>query len=87
MARDNGTDERWLRAAEDGLVQDVEIWANKRSSIHLLTVPADGPYGRLRNWYKQFYNERDKVANIQSRVNGTVVTLDQSSTLKGGEAA
>lgn len=71
----------------DGLVQDVEIWANKRSSIHLLTVPADGPYGRLRNWYKQFYNERDKVANIQSRVNGTIVTLDQSSTLKGGEAA
>ncbi|TCJ37012.1 Rieske 2Fe-2S domain-containing protein [Parafrankia sp. BMG5.11] len=57
--------------------QDVEIWANKRACINPLAVPADGPYGKLRRWYGQFHNPRDKVAGIQARVNGTVVTLDK----------
>ena len=57
--------------------QDVEIWANKRACINPLAVPADGPYGKLRNWYKQFFNPREEVAAIHKRVNGLVVTFDQ----------
>lgn len=65
-----------------GLVQDVEIWANKRSCVNPLAVPADGPYGRLRLWYKQFYNDRAAAGELQSRVNGTIVTLDETGDMK-----
>lgn len=57
--------------------QDVEIWANKRACINPLAIPADGPYGKLRQWYKQFHNPRSKVPDIQKRANGLVVTYDK----------
>jgi len=57
--------------------QDVEIWANKRACINPLAIPNDGPYGKVRTWYRQFYNPRDKAPGIQSRVNGLTVTLDK----------
>lgn len=60
-----------------GLIQDVEIWANKRPCINPLAVPADGPYGRLRGWYKQFFNDRTTAADMQSRINGMIVSLDE----------
>ena len=59
-----------------GLIQDVEIWNNKRPCVNPMAIPADGPYGRLRIWYSQFCNPRDKVAEIQKRTNGRTVTLD-----------
>ena len=62
--------------AVHGLGQDVEIWANKRDCINPMALPADGPYGRLRTWYRQFFNPRDKAAELQKRVNGRTVTLD-----------
>lgn len=57
--------------------QDVEIWANKRACINPLAIPADGPYGKLRTWYRQFYNPRAKVADTHQRVDGLVVTFDK----------
>ena len=62
-----------------GLVQDIEIWANKRHCVNPLAVPMDGPYGKLRTWYKQFFTSRQQAAEIQKRVNGDVVTLDDGS--------
>lgn len=62
-----------------GLVQDIEIWANKKPCINPLAVPMDGPYGKLRLWYKQFFNPRDQAAEIHKRLNGEVVTLDDGS--------
>ena len=59
-----------------GLVQDLEIWANKEFCVNPLAVPSDGPYGKLRTWYRQFFNDRARAADIQQRVNGFVVTLD-----------
>lgn len=56
--------------------QDVEIWGNKRACINPMAIPADGPYGKVRSWYKQFYNPRDKAEALQARVNGLVVTYD-----------
>lgn len=56
--------------------QDVEIWQNKRPSINPLAIPSDGPYGKVRLWYKQFFNPRAKAGDIQARVNGLVVTHD-----------
>jgi 3-ketosteroid 9alpha-monooxygenase subunit A len=57
--------------------QDVEIWANKRACLNPLAIPKDGPYGKNRIWYSQFFNPRSKVAEIQNRANGLYVTLDQ----------
>jgi len=57
--------------------QDVEIWANKRACLNPMAVPADGPYGKVRSWYRQFFNPRAKAPEIQGRVNGLVVTLDK----------
>jgi 3-ketosteroid 9alpha-monooxygenase subunit A len=57
--------------------QDVEIWANKRACINPLVIPADGPFGKVRTWYRQFYNPRAKAPEFQDRVNGLTVTLDK----------
>ena len=59
-----------------GLVQDIEIWANKEACVNPMAVPTDGPYGKLRSWYRQFFNDRGQATEIQQRVNGLIVTLD-----------
>ena len=53
--------------------QDFEIWANKRPCIHPMMVRGDGPFDKVRIWYKQFYNPRAAAAQYQSRVNGLYV--------------
>jgi 3-ketosteroid 9alpha-monooxygenase subunit A len=67
----------YQEASRLAFAQDVEIWANKRACINPLALPADGPYGKVRIWYRQFYNPRDKAPEIQGRVNGLTVTLDK----------
>ena len=54
----------------DAFSQDFEIWANKRPCINPLAVPADGPFAKVRMWYRQFYNERAKAAEFQARAAG-----------------
>ena len=51
--------------------QDFEIWANKRPCFAPLAVPADGPFARVRAWYKQFYHPRAQAKAMQERLNGT----------------
>jgi len=62
------------RAAQAGslaaFAQDFEIWANKRPCLAPLAVPTDGAYGKVRMWYRQFYNERAKAAEFQARAAG-----------------
>jgi len=45
-----------------------------------MVVPNDGPYGKVRQWYKQFYNPRDKAPDSHTRTNGLHVTLDKRSS-------
>ena len=54
--------------------QDFEIWMHKRACVHPLQVAGDGPFGKLRIWYKQFYNPRPLMPELQKRVNGSHVT-------------
>lgn len=65
----------YQRSSRDALGQDVEIWVNKAPCFNPMQIPADGPYGKVRLWYSQFYNPRDKAASIQKRVQGQVVTF------------
>lgn len=54
--------------------QDFEIWENKRACISPMMVKGDGPFDKLRIWYKQFYNPRARATEFQARVNGTYVS-------------
>lgn len=50
--------------------QDFDIWRNKAPCITPMAVPGDGPYGKVKVWYQQFYNPRDQAAEFQARANG-----------------
>lgn len=70
----------YQQGSREALAQDVEIWQNKRACINPLAIPADGPYAKLRLWYRQFYNPLEKAGEVQARVNGLYVTLDKRQT-------
>jgi 3-ketosteroid 9alpha-monooxygenase subunit A len=51
--------------------QDFEIWTNKAPCFQVLQIPADGPYNKVRAWYKQFYHPRALAKTMQEQVNGS----------------
>jgi 3-ketosteroid 9alpha-monooxygenase subunit A len=60
----------YQEASRLAFAQDFEIWGNKRACINPLQIPADGPFHKVRTWYRQFYNPRSKVTEFTSKVNG-----------------
>lgn len=74
---------QYQQASCDAFAQDVEIWANKQACFNPMQIPADGPYGKVRIWYSQFYNPRAKVDAIQKRINGQVVTFGEKRAWEG----
>ena len=62
------------KAGVAAFAQDFEIWANKRPCLNPMMVKGDGPFDKLRIWYKQFYNDRARAGEFQARVNGHYVT-------------
>lgn len=64
----------YQKASFDAFAQDVDIWSNKEPCFNPMQIPADGPYGKVRTWYRQFYNPRAEAETFQKRVNGTIVT-------------
>lgn len=56
--------------------QDFDIWRTKAPALTILRLPTDGPFHRIRAWYRQFYNPRARAAELQARVNGFHVTRD-----------
>lgn len=54
--------------------QDFDVWAAKRPCIQPMQVVGDGPFGKVRTWYKQFYNPRADAKTYQDSVNGSYVT-------------
>ena len=42
-----------------GFHEDIDIWEHKTYRDRPLLVPGDGPIGRLRSWYGQFYRSRN----------------------------
>ena len=66
-------------AGVDAFAQDFEIWSNKRPCIHPLMVRGDGPFDKVRIWYRQFYNPRSQAKTFQARVNGRYTTRGTKS--------
>lgn len=64
-------------SSRDALAQDVEIWTNKEPCFNPMQIPADGPYGKVRLWYRQFYNPRAEAEATHKRIDGTVVTFGE----------
>ena len=62
------------KAGVYAFAQDFEIWSNKRACINPLMVRGDGPFDKLRIWYRQFYNPRARAGEYHARVNGHYVT-------------
>jgi 3-ketosteroid 9alpha-monooxygenase subunit A len=59
------------------LAQDVEVWQHKRPCPNPMVIPGDGPFGKLRTWYKQFFEPRHKAEEYQKRVDGLVISIDK----------
>jgi 3-ketosteroid 9alpha-monooxygenase subunit A len=73
-AEDIAAARAYQQGSLDAFSQDFEIWKHKRACTKPLAVLGDGPFGKLRIWYQQFYNPRARASEFQSRVNGTVIT-------------
>jgi len=52
------------------VLEDGEIWSNKRAATTILQLPTDGPFGQARVWYSQFFHPRSEADKIVSRVAG-----------------
>ena len=65
---------QYQEASKLALSQDIEIWANKRPCFQPMQVRGDGPFGKVRIWYQQFYNPRERAKEFQARVDGEHVT-------------
>jgi len=61
-------------AGVDAFAQDFEIWANKRACVNPMMVRGDGPFDKVRIWYRQFYNPRAQAETFQKRVDGHYTT-------------
>ncbi|QZP08959.1 hypothetical protein K5X80_04040 [Caenibius sp. WL] len=66
----------YQEASRSTLAQDLELWNAKRAIIQPLIIPKDGPVGKVRQWYSQFYQPLHAAMGTQQRVNGKVVSLD-----------
>lgn len=75
------------KAGVYAFAQDFEIWGNKRPCINPMMVKGDGPFDKLRIWYKQFYNPIARAGEFQARVNGTIVSKGTAEAPWENEAA
>lgn len=66
-------------AGVEAFAQDFEIWGNKRPCTAPLMVQGDGPFDKVRIWYKQFFNPRARAGEFQTRVNGKIITRGTST--------
>jgi len=49
---------------------DFEIWKYKRPALQIMQLPTDGPFGKGRRWYSQFYDVRAQSAKYRDPLNG-----------------
>lgn len=67
---DVATARAYQEASRAAFAQDADVWMNKEPCFQILQVPTDGPFAKVRIWYKQFYNPRSKAKSFQDQVDG-----------------
>ena len=65
----------------EAFAQDFDLWLNKRPATSILQIADDGPYHKLRQWYRQFYNPRSRSAEITRGLDGACGIRDFPRTL------
>ena len=55
-------------------LQDFEVWASKAPVLQIMQIKSDGPFSKVREWYRQFYNPREEIAACQANANGVYHT-------------
>ena len=55
-------------------LQDFDVWSHKKPATQIMQIKSDGPFHKVREWYRQFYNPRVEAAERQEKVNGTYLT-------------
>ncbi|MGC6475369.1 MAG: Rieske 2Fe-2S domain-containing protein [Parvibaculales bacterium] len=75
---DTAVARQYQEASRLAFLQDFEIWANKKPCLQIMQVVGDGPFGKARQWYKQFYNPREMAKGVQEKINGVYVTKGTS---------
>ncbi len=68
--QDIATGRAYQEASREAFAQDFEIWTHKRPASTIMQLPEDGPFHKVRLWTSQFYNPRDKTAEILRRAEG-----------------
>ena len=48
----------------------VPVWKHKRPCFNPLQLPTDGPFHKVRLWYRQFYNPSARAVDIHRQLNG-----------------
>lgn len=51
-------------------LQDFEVWESKAPILKIMQIKSDGPFNKVREWYRQFYNPRDQLAQRHAKTNG-----------------
>lgn len=70
LAGDVAAAREYQEASRLAFLQDFEIWANKRPCMQPMQLQTDGPFHKARAWYKQFYNKRERAAELQKQSDG-----------------
>ncbi len=65
---------RFQESSRLAFLQDFEVWRAKAPVFKIMQIKSDGPFHKVREWYRQFYNPRAEAAQRQARVNGTYLT-------------
>ena len=66
----------YQEASRLAFAQDFDVWKHKRPCVTPLQLPTDGPFHKVRLWYRQFHNARARAGDIQRQVNGTHFVKD-----------
>ena len=53
----------------------------KAPIFQIMQIKNDGPFPKVRDWYRQFYNPREEAADQQAKMNGKYYTpwLEQAA--------
>ena len=65
---------KYQEAGRLAFLQDFEVWEHKAPIFQIMQIRSDGPFNKIREWYRQFYNPREEAAERQAKVNGTYYT-------------
>jgi 3-ketosteroid 9alpha-monooxygenase subunit A len=81
-AEDVANARAYQEASRLAFAQDFDVWKHKRPCPNPLQVPTDGPFHKVRLWYRQFYNPRARVPDIHKQLNGVHLVKDMPAAPK-----